>query len=471
MATRYDAGTLNQPHETKEGYLFCEAVFARDGILEYRLPGGKVRRELRLPETNSCEDTLVSYGSKPVTIEHPPVLLDSANSKNYQVGTSDPVPIYEKRYDKGFVGGIVRIFNADAVGLVKSKKKQEISIGYTCDVDNTPGIWNGEHYDAIQRNVQVNHIAITEKGRAGPEVRLRLDSSNDIAVHFLSEEKKDTFSSSLSTPHPKKRMTTVRHDSLEFQDVPESFALYANQKFKELEQAIRRGDSFEAGFSEKDAEVGQLYQRIMELENERDRAVGRADALEIELEEARWDKSSKADEMMDDEEEEEEEEMPPKAKKSKKKCAECSKHDSADEPEEDGDEEDEEDEDEERDDSVSDRLNAWMEAESVIPGITRSDSYTSDLSTSQIRALVVNKFEPELKLDSASSAYIQGRYDYWMAKQSTTSRQDSIRNDYTKELQAVAGLAQQPGLSASDIQRARIEATSKAYMEPLALHK
>lgn len=37
---------------------------------------------------------------------------------------------------------------------------------------------NGEHYDAIQRNIVVNHIALGPKGwgRAGPEVAVKTDS-------------------------------------------------------------------------------------------------------------------------------------------------------------------------------------------------------------------------------------------------------------------------------------------------------
>ncbi len=48
---RYDRGVapvreLGKSHQTKEGYLFAEGVFAKEGVLEYRDSSGNVVREL-----------------------------------------------------------------------------------------------------------------------------------------------------------------------------------------------------------------------------------------------------------------------------------------------------------------------------------------------------------------------------------------------------------------------------------------
>ena len=43
---------------------------------------------------------------------------------------------------------------------------RELSLGYDCDCDETPGVWQGQPYDAIQHNIRINHLAIVEQARA-----------------------------------------------------------------------------------------------------------------------------------------------------------------------------------------------------------------------------------------------------------------------------------------------------------------
>ena len=51
--------------------------------------------------------------------------------------------------------------------------KRELSLGYTADVEMVSGFTNrGEQYDAIQRNIRVNHVALVDQGRANQELRI-----------------------------------------------------------------------------------------------------------------------------------------------------------------------------------------------------------------------------------------------------------------------------------------------------------
>jgi uncharacterized protein len=52
--------------------------------------------------------------------------------------------------------------------------KRELSLGYKVDIEEISGVWNGQEYDAIQRNIRINHLAIVPRGRAG-NARLNLD--------------------------------------------------------------------------------------------------------------------------------------------------------------------------------------------------------------------------------------------------------------------------------------------------------
>src|SRR5690606_27126345 len=74
------------------------------------------------------------------------------------------------------------ITHADTIADI-DKGKRELSCGYSCDLEHVPGEWIdprtgvAHRYDAIQRNIRGNHVAVVSKGRAGPEARVRLDSA------------------------------------------------------------------------------------------------------------------------------------------------------------------------------------------------------------------------------------------------------------------------------------------------------
>lgn len=54
---------------------------------------------------------------------------------------------------------------------------RELSLGYDLVLDETPGEWNGQPYDAIQTEIVINHLAIVREARAGEQARLNIDST------------------------------------------------------------------------------------------------------------------------------------------------------------------------------------------------------------------------------------------------------------------------------------------------------
>jgi hypothetical protein len=63
------------------------------------------------------------------------------------------------------------------------KGLREISLGYSVELDPTPGVWQGQRYDAVQRRLVTNHVALGPEGwgRCGSEVGLRLDSGDAVS--------------------------------------------------------------------------------------------------------------------------------------------------------------------------------------------------------------------------------------------------------------------------------------------------
>ena len=65
----------------------------------------------------------------------------------------------------------VKIFSEQLKKEIQDGKK-ELSLGYFCRYDLTPGQYNGMHYDAVQKDLKGNHIALVDNGRMGHEVRV-----------------------------------------------------------------------------------------------------------------------------------------------------------------------------------------------------------------------------------------------------------------------------------------------------------
>ena len=82
------------------------------------------------------------------------------------------------RKDGEFVAGELLVTDADLIKKLEDGAARELSCGYNCDLDEKPGVTaDGLRYDAIQRNIRGNHVAVVPKGRAGPEARVRMDGA------------------------------------------------------------------------------------------------------------------------------------------------------------------------------------------------------------------------------------------------------------------------------------------------------
>ena len=176
MQFRFDRSSITGNWvETPEGFLHIRATFARTGCQTYSNPDGSQRIEYRPESEVARQDSFLSLGGLPVTLEHPPQLLTPDTARQYQRGASGTHVVY----DNGFVHGTVVLTDREAIEAVKRGDATELSVGYRCEYDPTPGeAPDGTRYDGVQRNISGNHHAITRKARAGSEVRLHFDSAD-----------------------------------------------------------------------------------------------------------------------------------------------------------------------------------------------------------------------------------------------------------------------------------------------------
>ena len=166
---RLDSISLDQTYFTDEGYLVDHPIVTSTGIFEYTNPDGSMRRELRLPEDVFAPESLKTYRGKPIIITHDAGYVDKDNVEEEQIGT-----ILSEGYQDGDdVRAEIIIHDTDAM---KECGLRELSLGYNLRLEETPGVWNGQPYDAIQRDIVINHLALVGSARAGEQARLNIDA-------------------------------------------------------------------------------------------------------------------------------------------------------------------------------------------------------------------------------------------------------------------------------------------------------
>ena len=199
---RYDRATI-KAEVTDEGFLVDSPIVGRVGIQLYKNADGTVRREFRPPEEVFNSDSLNSFVGKPITDGHPAEMVNSKNAKSLLVGA---IHTEGKQDGENVVAGIT-IHDADMIDKVMNGGKRELSLGYKVDIEEISGVWNGQEYDAIQRNIRINHLAIVPRGRAG-NARLNLDRLDAESV--------------ITGENMPENLSRIRLDSgLEYQAAPE----------------------------------------------------------------------------------------------------------------------------------------------------------------------------------------------------------------------------------------------------------
>ena len=175
--TLSDIAQVGTRFKHDNGFLDVNAIISRAGIYEYQAgelglidrDAAQVVRVLRTDDEVFNEQSMQSFAQKPITNDHPTQMVDSSNSRFYNVGLSDKTIIR----DGDNVATKLLITDKKAVEMIEAGKV-ELSCGYIADIvigAGTDKKFGG--YDAVQKNIRGNHIAIVEKGRAGDACKIK----------------------------------------------------------------------------------------------------------------------------------------------------------------------------------------------------------------------------------------------------------------------------------------------------------
>ena len=163
--------------DTNDFWLIKDNPITKIGVFPYlgkqispELEPDKIYLVLRPEEELTSPETLKSLELIPLVNEHT------------MLGTKDGMmPAEEKgvhgvtgqhpKVQKPLITNDLKVFSEELKTEIENGKK-ELSAGYSCRYDLTPGEYNGQHYDAVQRDVRFNHIALVGEGRMGKDVRV-----------------------------------------------------------------------------------------------------------------------------------------------------------------------------------------------------------------------------------------------------------------------------------------------------------
>ena len=260
MSIRADRSEAPRMTETPEGYLRGSAVVTRTGVFDYLESDGTIRKELRHPDDVFASESLATLSMIPVTVDHPTTMLNSETAQELGVGQTGENPIIDGKHL------IVPFTITHKRGIDAAKLgKQELSLGYECDLVQEVGNYNGQDYTHRQTNIRYNHLSLVDRARAGSVARINLDGA---AVQS------DVTTSEVNMTD--KTMTKVNLDGLSYDAAPE-VAKALDKATAELE--VVRNDAAKSK---------------TDMQKEYDELKAKADALKEEMDKLKEDRSDAA---------------------------------------------------------------------------------------------------------------------------------------------------------------------------------
>lgn len=165
---------INGWPEIRDNPISKAGVFQYSGrsIGDPALDPNRLYSVYRPAEELNNPETLASFRLLPFTNDHPTDML----------GVDDDAPKIDGKPMEGVIGE--RVWFDEATGMLRANLKlfterinraieagkRDVSAGFRCIYEKAAGVYNGQPYEYIQRNIRGNHASLVTEGRAGPDV-------------------------------------------------------------------------------------------------------------------------------------------------------------------------------------------------------------------------------------------------------------------------------------------------------------
>jgi hypothetical protein len=157
-----------------DGSLMAWLRVARTGELSYG-----DRKQYVPPDTLFDNNSMRTLVGVPVTLEHPPgMILSLSDRQKYSVGTIMQEVVQETHDGNptGYLTASALIWDENTISALEQGLFREVSSGYFAA---TEPMQDCSDLKQVQRTY--NHIALTQSGRAGAEVKILMDTKDSVA--------------------------------------------------------------------------------------------------------------------------------------------------------------------------------------------------------------------------------------------------------------------------------------------------
>lgn len=285
-------GTLAPPKQLPTGSWVIEGYATRAGVFKYLEPDGTPRLEYRSPE--EVEKSAPNLVHRVLTNLHPDGRVTPKNANALQQGVVLDA-VWEPDNQRIKVSCLITTEELlESIGA----GRRELSCGYEAEVVPEAGVSpSGEPYTHVQRDIQHNHLAVVDAGRAGPTCALRLDAQGDAVgvVPVVAPPIPPPPAGNPVTPPPvggakEKSMVKVTINGVEY-EVPEAVAAALKAEREAMQAKLMEAEKAEESaledVKEKEALVVAADTAKAEVAAKLDTAEKSLKAVQVKLDEAK----------------------------------------------------------------------------------------------------------------------------------------------------------------------------------------
>jgi len=153
------------------------------------------RQYLMLRDPGELERAASTFNNLPALSTH-----FHANAANHRPDLVIGSTGTDAKFEFPYLNNSLVVWSADDIESIQDGTKAEISCAYQFAADMRPGIWQGQSYDGVMRDLNGSHVAIVVEGRAGPDVRIGGPAAlaSDARLLTAAQEFKQMFPSASS---------------------------------------------------------------------------------------------------------------------------------------------------------------------------------------------------------------------------------------------------------------------------------
>ena len=181
--------------DVNDFWLIPDNPMTKIGVFPYlgrqispELEPDKIYNVLRPAEELTRSETLKSLELIPLINDHTMIGTQAGMKPAEEVGVEGTTGTNVKVSGRLLTNDL-KCYTENIKELISSGKK-DLSMGYRCRYELTEGEFEGQHYDAIQRDIIFNHIALVDEGRMGSDVRV-MDSLTFDSIKELTQNKEN----------------------------------------------------------------------------------------------------------------------------------------------------------------------------------------------------------------------------------------------------------------------------------------